>query len=621
MNYPKWINNHQLAITLLPKENYVHMNPTQPRKEELILDKHSSTAKQMYWMQKDEDDKQKDRSKDQQEEHSENTDDIHYLYRADIAMVNISTGETKRLIENRKARLAFPSPDGNYILFSVPANPPDITRFDGAMEDLYCINLQQIDAEPILIASGLQTIRNIRHDPAFAPNSKRIAYLKGLELHVYHLFTDERQVISLESLQNIDYRFLLWHPNDRGWVVKSGARLYFVDVEGQIIPLQVPEGKNPRGLIRPSEGGFFYTTDGESCVLWSMDKMIGNSQLYRMPLNGDAPSLLYEDEDSLQAASFHRTYAWFSDVSADGSKIIVAAENTFQPMELYLLNDDFKPKQKITSLNHSFQNASKGRIMHTTWEDSSGKKRNGMLLLPESHHGQNIPLIINVYPNIPFSAFQNTWDKDTADAIVPPQWLADSGYAVFIPDLFVDTKQFMKDIARELELALQSIRSIDRIDIDRMAVMGHSFGGYTVNCLITQTNRFKAAISNGAYSDLISAYSSYDSNNGRINGFGCQWLETGQMNQGGAPWEVPDNYVANSPLFNLHQVETPLLLIGGGMDSHYMPQGMLVGLERLKKKVRCYVYEGEGHVPAEWSLANKKDVAEKVGAWLEDHLS
>lgn len=612
MDYPRWMNNDMIAFALLPEGEHLHLRTT--KKQETKPNQQGRTVKQLYWKQKDQHDKN-------DETQSLAAEDLHYLYRIDVAIVDVNTGETNRLTKHRKARLVFPSPDGKYILYSAPASQPDITRFDGALEDLYCIDLQWTETDPILIAADLPTERNIRHDPSWSPSSNQVAYLKGLELHVYDMILAERLVIQLENLQKIDQRFLLWHPKGRGWIIKSRDHLYFVDIEGKIQPLKIPEGKVPKGLIRPSDGGFFHSSDGESCVLWSMDMNLGKSQIYRLPLNGGEPNLLYEDRDSLQGSTFQRTASWFSDVSADGSRIVIAAENIYQPLELYALNSNFNHKEKITSLNSEFKVTNKGKVNHLAWKDTRGIHRYGMLLLPEKDKQEKIPLVVHLYPNIKFSGFKNTWNIDVANAIVPPQWLVASGYAVFIPELYVQTEQFMEDVNRQLELALQAISSFSELDQNRMAVIGHSFGGFTVNCVITQTNRFKAAISCGGYSDLISAYSSYNSDHGQIDGFGCQWLETGQMSQGGPPWEAPEKYINNSPLFSLHQVQTPLMLIGGGTDQLYMPQGILVGLERLEKKVRCYIYEGEGHTPMNWSLENRIDVAEKVASWLEEHFS
>jgi len=47
-------------------------------------------------------------------------------------------------------------------------------------------------------------------------------------------------------------------------------------------------------------------------------------------------------------------------------------------------------------------------------------------------------------------------------------------------------------------------------DPNRLGIAGHSYGGYTVYSLITQTNRFRAAVALAGASDLPSLYGTSD---------------------------------------------------------------------------------------------------------------
>ena len=59
-------------------------------------------------------------------------------------------------------------------------------------------------------------------------------------------------------------------------------------------------------------------------------------------------------------------------------------------------------------------------------------------------------------------------------------------------------------------------RPVDKIielgfaDPERIYLMGQSFGGYSTYGLVTQTNRFAAAVSLAGLSNLISLYSQFD---------------------------------------------------------------------------------------------------------------
>src|SRR3546814_2036759 len=75
------------------------------------------------------------------------------------------------------------------------------------------------------------------------------------------------------------------------------------------------------------------------------------------------------------------------------------------------------------------------------------------------------------------------------------------------------------------------------VDPRRWAIMGHSYGGYGTNSVITQTDRFKAAISLDGPANLTSGYAigmnqrkAFEVPEG-LN-FGALWSEGGQGRMG-----------------------------------------------------------------------------------------
>ena len=158
-------------------------------------------------------------------------------------------------------------------------------------------------------------------------------------------------------------------------------------------------------------------------------------------------------------------------------------------------------------------------------------------------------------------------------------------------------------------------------DPNRLGIMGHSYGGYCVNALITQTPRFAAAVSSAGCGNLISFY-------GHLTEEGdsqwIHWTESGQAKIGGSLWEFRDRYIENSPIFFLDKVETPLLLVVGALDVPVVPQAgeMFSGLRRLGKKAVLARYEGEGHSQiTSWRYANIADYWQRVLSWFDEHLS
>ena len=135
-------------------------------------------------------------------------------------------------------------------------------------------------------------------------------------------------------------------------------------------------------------------------------------------------------------------------------------------------------------------------------------------------------------------------------------------------------------------------------DPDRLGVMGFNLGGYATCCIVTRTERFRAAVAVDPFTNLISWPHAH------IEGNHLGWLEHAKEHEthlGGTIWEVPEQYVENSPLFHLHRVTTPLLLLHGTENPIPISQSeeIYAGLRRLGKVATLVRYYGRGDGPVE----------------------
>jgi dipeptidyl aminopeptidase/acylaminoacyl peptidase len=163
------------------------------------------------------------------------------------------------------------------------------------------------------------------------------------------------------------------------------------------------------------------------------------------------------------------------------------------------------------------------------------------------------------------------------------------------------------------------------VDPKRWAIMGHSYGGYGTNSVITQTSRFKAAISMDGPSNLTSGYGIGMNQNKAYAvpeglNFGALWSEGGQGRMGVPPWRDPQRYIDNSPLFWAHQITTPLMLIHGDLDFVNVNEAeqLFAALHRDGKDVQLVRYWGEGHVYT--SPGNIIDMWNRIFEFLDQNL-
>src|SRR5690606_24072781 len=109
-------------------------------------------------------------------------------------------------------------------------------------------------------------------------------------------------------------------------------------------------------------------------------------------------------------------------------------------------------------------------------------------------------------------------------------------------------------------------------DPGRLALWGHSYGGYTTLGAISQSDRFSAAIAMAAPSDLTAHYGTcrltqrVSPGDGAWPAWQAGYAANIQGRMGAPPWGDPDRYVRNSPIFHVETIHTPVLLIHGDQD-------------------------------------------------------
>jgi dipeptidyl aminopeptidase/acylaminoacyl peptidase len=112
----------------------------------------------------------------------------------------------------------------------------------------------------------------------------------------------------------------------------------------------------------------------------------------------------------------------------------------------------------------------------------------------------------------------------------------------------------MLELDKGVKPAIDKVVEMGVADANRVAVFGHSYGGYTVYGLITQTQTFKAAVAFAGITDLVSMYGRFDSRyrfSSTVNPLSAPAsVEAQQSRMGVPPWEDPERYVRNSPFFS-----------------------------------------------------------------------
>jgi len=288
-------------------------------------------------------------------------------------------------------------------------------------------------------------------------------------------------------------------------------------------------------------------------------------------------------------------------------------------------------RRALIETNAFLREVAQGELKKIEYRGLDGDELKAWMILPPGYEsGKGYPMVTWVYAGSVARDAPSILTRINFSHGLNLQLMAARGYVVLLPSMPLPPepdgkRRFGSDPYMELTKgvlpAIDKAIDLGVADPKRLAVMGQSYGGYSTYGLITQTNRFQAAISLAGLNDLISLYGIFDAR-GRYEPFPHEdrfrqsIAETGQTRMGNPPWKDWSRYLRNSPLFYVDRVQTPLLIIQGDMDYVAMQQGeeFFTGLYRQGKRARFVRYWGEGHVFT--SPANIRDMWTQIDRWL-----
>jgi dipeptidyl aminopeptidase/acylaminoacyl peptidase len=322
----------------------------------------------------------------------------------------------------------------------------------------------------------------------------------------------------------------------------------------------------------------------------------------------DVVQQLYENQTSLSP----HVYA-----DPTNQALVFSEQRADTPAQLWLLTPGNDQRRALTNFNQHLGQYRLGKSRLVAWHGVDGKELHGALLLPtEPAADRRYPLIVQLYGGDDSSRDVNTFGLAGDDAFVLPyknlQLFATRGYAVLSADTEARPGRPMSDIASSLLAGVNAAIDQGVVDPERLGIIGHSYGGYSVLSVLVQSQRFKAAIVSAGFSNLIDSYSNLwpDGTGPRIS-----WVEEGQGRMGGSLWDYRERYVENSPLFFADRITTPVLVLHGTDDNIvrlHEADTIFLSLRRLGKVVEYVQYVGEGH-----NIAGSEHISDRANRAIE----
>ena len=169
-----------------------------------------------------------------------------------------------------------------------------------------------------------------------------------------------------------------------------------------------------------------------------------------------------------------------------------------------------------------------------------------------------------------------------------------------------------KDFVDLMSAVDQLVERSGAVDTSRMGIAGGSYGGYMTNWAIGQTDRFAAAVAMRSISNLVSEYSQHDI---------VIW---GSLELGPPPWPDLDELWRRSPIRNVQNIKTPLLLTCGEMDLRCaisQSEEMFGAMRLLGKTVELVRFPEESHDISRTGRPDRRvERLRRIAGWFERFL-
>lgn len=533
---------------------------------------------------------------------------------SDLALVDVASGRLDRIVRGvSPGRTAF-SPDGRHIAFGETTGD----NVPGTHGLYYTLKLFSLDERQLKTLVAPDRIGRWGFDFSWSPDSRTLAYRLGHD-------SGEVRLVSLAGRSRPAATAA--HPPFKGMPAwdRTGERLLLLSEDavwavsasdGSVRELASLPGRTMEMLVPVNSHGDrpWLREGGQSAVVVASDG-IGKA-LYSVPLDGGGADRVFAEQKHYVTGQLQYNLL----ASPATGRIVYAAEDAQHPEDLWITDDGLGASTQLTRLNPNINAVPMGALRIVEWTGDDGLPYTGALVLPSDYQpGKRYPLVTYVYPIEVLPDANRFGSNHLSNEHFNLQLFATRGYAALYSGATWQPAdgEPMKSVANAVLPGIDRVIAMGIADPERLGVFGASAGGYSTLALIAQSTRFKAAMAQAGFGNLLSLYGDLR-DSGYSHGLA---VNENSFRMPDHPWNDRDRYIRNSPWFFLDAVETPLLLIHGTDDAAAIvnqSNEVFLGLRRLGKTVQYARYVGEGHGLS--ALQNRLDAGRRFLDWFERHL-
>jgi len=556
---------------------------------------------------------------------------------SDLWLIDRNTGKVRILLDDvRLLDDARWSPTGEFLIYTVTDEPKEKepkVEYLKELEDrwtketpykthLYLVMVESGIRRRLTAGTLSSTSRFTSTEDCISLDGKKLLFLQTrpdhqnrpyLRTDLFALDLDSHECTKLFTSNHFMYT-VSWSPNGKKISFLAGQALGlkggkkdFSNNFDQDLYILNPETKELRCLTQnfgPSVSDARWTADGSIFFLVTEG---GREAIYGTTEDGHSITRLETGIDVISGF----------DISRRGSRIIYTGTSTQVPTQVFVQDPGQSPARLLLAPDKErWDNVVFGKIEDFDFKNGRGDKIEGWVYYPLNFDPiKKYPLIVSYYGGT--TPKQRSFNTRLLH-------LAAKGYTVYVlnpsgaigygpgfSDLHVN--DLGKIVADEIISGVKKlIESKPFIDAARIGAFGGSYGGFLTETLAYKTDLFRCLISLYGSSNLTSYW-------------GAGWwgfLYHGVAAADSFPWNRPDIYIDQSPIFHADKIKTPLLLLHGLSDTNVPiaeSDQIFTAMKMLGRDVEYVRFRGEDH-GIDGTDENRRLVPQIMEAWWDKYL-
>ena len=530
------------------------------------------------------------------------------------AVYDLQTKKFVQLADDTMESIS-PSNDGSYAIGTDNRKYRTISDYDPGFTDYYLVNTADGSRKPILTKQ--------RGSVSLSPNAKYAIYFDGKDWYSYSIANGSTANLTKNISANFyneendtpstpgSYGIAGWTKDDADVLIYDRYDIWQVS----------PDGSNAKNL-----------TDGAGRKESTTLRYVRLDPRERW-IDPDKPMLLSAENQETHDSGFYRDKV---NSTAAPQKLLMAAKDFNNPAkakdadvmimtasrfdqfpDIWVTNSSFRELKRVSNgdAQRAAYNWGTGELV--SFKNTDGVPLKGLLLKPDNFDPKKkYPMIVYIYEKL--SQGLHTFRNPSPGTSINPTYYVSNGYLVYMPDI-VYTIGYPGPSALKCVLpGVQAVVDRGYVNEKAIGIQGHSWGGYQIAYMVTQTNRFRAAAPGALVANMTSAYSGIRWGTGLPRQF---QYERSQSRIGGSLWDYPLRFLDNSPIFRADRVETPLLMIHNDEDDAvpwYQGIEYFLALRRLGKEAYLFSYNGEKHGLRR--RINQKDYTRRLQEFFDHFL-